>query len=249
MNTYPNPQSFVNSPEPPRRKIRPWMWITGGALVLVIALGWFAVSFGKKIGSKMREGMDVAQHHADSVKKADDAARKANYESILGIVTTDSVYLDIQNRVTRLRQNTEAIREMIALTKDSFAAFLPDSSTLTMLNKGWSEKYFIKSGRAKTIKRNIETYVVIINEDMPEGMEKDSLSFFSVTAIMQNSAPDMLKNMLSWEKMMFEQPPTSVYTNLKIILRDIDTFEYDVLEKYLEVPTPSSSVSDSAKGI
>lgn len=225
------------------------MWITGSAILLLILLAWFAVSLGQKMGTKMREGMVVAQHNADSTQKAQDSLRTANYATILSVSSADSTYPDIQNRVKRLRQNSESIREMLVMTRDSFAAFLPDSSTLTMLNKTWSQKYFINTGRAKRIKYSIETYAKNVNNDMPEEMERDSLGFFAVTSMMQNAAPDMLRNLLSWEHMMFDQPPTSVYTNLKIISRDIDNFENSVLEKYLAIPVPTSTPTDSAGGI
>lgn len=241
---YPNPQSYIQPPQPPRSKIRPWMWIVGSVLVFVGVLIWLAISIGQNLGAKMQEGLDHVKHSADSISNVNDSLRNVTYETMLGIETGDSSYLAIQERVRRLQSNSNSIRELFLATKDSFARSLPDSSTLTMLNKKYGQSYFIASGRAAKLKSALEEYEAFCKRDLPnEVTVSNTTSVFSVNDLLQKTAPKPFKKFLSWENMYFDQPPTSVFMNFRLILQQVDQFEETLLDEYnlLPVPAPSDS--------
>ncbi len=49
---YPNPQSYIQPPQAPRSKIRPWMWIVGSVVVFVGVFVWIAISNWSKFWSE-----------------------------------------------------------------------------------------------------------------------------------------------------------------------------------------------------
>lgn len=242
---YPNPQSYVNPPQRPRKKIRPWMWITGSVLIFVGLLVWGAVTMGQRFGAEMHKGMEQAQQNMDSLQHTGDSLRNLRYADILDLETSDSAYIQIQDRVERLREYSNKIRSLFQSSRDSFVTSLPDSSTITMLNTELSRKYFIASNRAKMLKNALSIYEQRVREDLPQEIADDSTTVFALNDVMQNVAPDMFKKLLSWENLNFNQPPSNVLMNFRMIMRQIDEFEDYFLEQYAHLPTPQQITSDS----
>ena len=241
---YPNPQSFITPPQPPRRKIRPWMWIVGGVLIFLGLLVALAINVGQKFGEQMHQGMDKIRQQEDSTQKVRDAEKMVLYDSVLTAANPDSAYVTIQERVKRLRENSDLIREIFQAARDSFAASLPDTVGLTMLNTNLSREYFITTGRAKRLRSALEMYEQNALNDRPAEIAADSLSVFAIDQIMQKNAPPVFKKLLEWENMNFNQPPTSVFMRIKLIKQEIDSFETALLEAYTSIPV-SPAPADS----
>ena len=220
------------------------MWIVGSVVLFVGVFVWLAISIGQNFGAKMQEGLDHAKHCADSTTKSNDSLRQEKYTALLAVDSKDSSYITIQERVRRLQSNSQIVREMLMATRDSFAHSLPDSSTLTMVNKMYGHNYFIKSGRAALLKQLLEEYEDLCKRDLPVEISQDNItSVFAINDLLQKTAPKPFKKFLSWENMYFDQPPTSVFMNFRLILQQVDQFEETLLDEYnlLPVPAPSDS--------
>ncbi|HTF06536.1 MAG TPA: hypothetical protein VK826_21035 [Bacteroidia bacterium] len=241
---YPNPQSFITPPERPRRKIRPWMWIVGGVLIFLGLLVALAINVGQKFGEQMHQGMDKIHQQEDSIQKVRDAEKMTLYDSVLTTTNPDSAYVTIQECVKRLRENSDLIREIFQSARDSFAASLPDTSGLTMLNTNLSREYFITSGRAKRLRVALEMYEQNALNDRPTEIAADSLTVFAIDKVLSKTAPSVFKKMFNWENMNFNQPPTHVFMSIKLIKTQIDSFELALLEAYTSIPV-SSMPADS----
>jgi len=223
------------------------MWITGSVLIFVGLLVWGAVTMGQRFGLEMHKGMEQAQQNMDSLQQTGDSLRAIRYSDILTIETADSAYLQIQDRAQRLREYSNKIRLLFQSSRDSFAASLPDSSTITLLNTDLSRKYFIVSNRAKMLKNALSIYEERVREDLPPLIEDDSTTVFAINDAMQDVAPDIFKKILSWENLNFNQPPSNVLMNFRMIKRQIDEFEDHYLEQYAHFPIPEHISSDKLK--
>lgn len=248
MQSYPNPNPHVNPPPRPRRKKYIWILVAGIGCLLIGLLLWGAISIGQKFGNKMEERFDLIEEQwaiSDSInaKKTDSL-----YAVILAVDSVDSSYVNIQSKVEQLRNRTKVITDFFTLARDSFRSSLPDSTAITMLNNKLSRDYFISSGRALKLKLALESYESAVLEDLPEDLRKDTISLFMRTKMMETLAPSPLKKLYSWENQNFNQPPTAVFFNFKILLGEIEMFERTILEKYTTIP-PVTVIAPDTTGI
>ncbi len=246
----PPPRSYKTFDEPaPPKKSRAWMWIVGCFLLLLGALGFLAINLGQKFGKQMNEGLEFVKTHEDSIQQAEIDVRNSLYEQIFSVHTTDSSYLDLQEKVKHLRKNSDAIREMYRTECVSFAESLPDTTTFTMFSTEISKKYFITSGKAFVIKNLVVEYERRSREDCPSYFIIDTTSEFGLYKPLHRKAPEPFTELLQWENRNFNQPPTAVISNFRMLRKDIDHFEKLLLKQYAHIPIPDPEIVDSASGI
>ncbi|HEU4718895.1 MAG TPA: hypothetical protein VFU15_13720 [Bacteroidia bacterium] len=221
---------YQQPPQQPQKKgnNRLVLWIVISALItgLLATAVYFAAQMGKKFGTTISNLSEQAMQVSDSLEAQ---GNEETYMNLRSRIDADSSLAPYASKLDSLQAWTEAIRAEVLREKDGFKASL-GSGQPGFFDKRPAEKYFIATGKATMLKRDLIAYRSRVLNDMP-GDIRDTLlkNQIDVDAFAKLS---VLGSFAQWERMKFDQPATTVFMNIKMIITQVRNFESSVLSRY-----------------
>ncbi len=222
----------MQPPQPPQRS--PQRWIIWG-VVIVVAAGLLTLlivrisKLGQDIGEKMAKGGSQALHVLDSVMSVQqDTAR---YNKLYAQLGDDTAMADTKKRLEHFQQLSDELYDELADLRRRFADTVESTKANKLLDKRISNRFFIRSGRAEKLKRQIISYRRQAIHELPPEADTTGLSMFTMLEEPKNM-PSLLRKLARWETMNFDQPPHTVFMNIDRIRWEITLFENSVLNSY-----------------
>lgn len=239
-NYQVNPK--FSPPEEPKRGRGKW-FIIGGVIALFLGmLIFFAVRIGKGIGKNFGEFANNALTKADSLSEQ---SNNEQYDRIYASLGTDSASQVYRSKIDSLKARTERIISGFNSLRSGFRDTL-NLTKASAFDKRPSHIYFIKSGKALRMKYNLQQYRSSSIAEMNDPVNAETYKTMLMIDEIQKAMPGMLKKLLSWENMYFDQPPQTVLTNILTLKTQVRSFESALLAYYeVQVNMLPEPVSDS----
>jgi hypothetical protein len=220
---------FIDPKKTPKKKNNRWIIWVGISLLAFIGIasvaGYYAMKAGRKMGEFANKGMNAI----DSLSKE---TNDSLYYSIYNQLGQDSISKEYKVGMDEFKSSTDSIYLILNGYHDGFRDTLIGTGGLVMMDKRWSENYFIKTGRALKLKNSFTVYRNNLIHSLPPTEQDSSLYSYLVIDEMQKSMPGFMKNVMSWENIYFNQPPMNVKVNFSTLRIQLKSFQEAILNRW-----------------
>lgn len=241
-NFHINPQ-FNQQPEKPKSGKAKWFIIGGVVVLFVGTIVFFAIRIGKNLGEKFGNLANTEMVKQDSISVQNN---NDSYHRLDSMIAANPAGLTYRAEIDSLKNRTDRIIATFDEYKNGFRDTLTATKAMAFDTRV-SNLYFIKSGRAHTLKINLTKYRNHSVSDMADPSNAETYKTMLMIDEMSKSAPGMLKKFLDWENLYFNQPPQTVMTNTTMLKTQVRSFESALLAFYeaqLKM-LPDAPVNDS----
>ncbi len=222
----------MQPPQPPQRSSRRriiWGVIIFFVAGLLIFLVGRIVKLGENMGEKMAKGSKEAFRVMDSVMSVQQDTAK--YNRLSQRLNEDTAMTATREKLEHFQQLSDALYQELADLTRRYKDTVESAKVNKLLDKRVSHYFFIRSGRATQLKKHLVNYRRQAILELPPGADTTQLMAFMMIEESKNM-PAMLRKLMKWETINFDQPPHSVLTNLDRIRWEVTMFENSILESY-----------------
>ena len=245
-NFHINPQ-FNQQPEKPKSGKAKWFIIGGAVLLFVGGIVFFAIKIGKNMGEKFGNLASTEMYKQDSINVQNNNESYHRLDSMIAEKSSAAVY---KAKIDSLKEKTNRIISTFDEYKKGFRDTLTATKAMAFDTRV-SNQYFIKTGRAHELKINLTKYRNNSVADMEDQANAETYKMMLMIDEMSKSMPGMLKKLMDWENLYFNQPPQTVMTNTTLLKTEVRSFEaallafYEAQIKMLPDAPVNDSVADS----
>lgn len=222
----------MQPPQPPQRSSRRriiWGIVILAVAGLLIFLIGRIVKLGENMGEKMAKGSKEAFRVMDSLMSVQQDTAK--YNRLYAQLDEDTATADARKKLEHFQQLSDGLYQELADLTRRYKDTIESAKVNRLFDKRVSNYFFIRSGRATQLKQHLIDYRRQAILGLPPGADTTQLMVF-VMIEESKDMPAMLRKLMKWETINFDQPPQTVFANLDRIRWEVTMFESSVLESY-----------------
>lgn len=241
MNYNPNwnnPQQNWNQPPAPtpspKKNNKTIVIIVVIAVLVVGGLFYLASFLGKKFSQTIGKISESEIHRIEERKEKSNSQTYTDLSILINANANlpDSLKRELTQHLIDLEKMADDAKQLIKEYDKGFADTLSGQNLFSAMNKKWGHAYFIKTGRATTLKNKVMYLKEKAYADLPGQVQDNSV--LDILDVYENAGntPNYMDQFTGWENVHFNQPSIAVNENLSKFKRQISNYEDAILAQY-----------------